>query len=219
MTSRTPPKTASIATKDSNSDKLFAPSAQRNAEPITQAIKSIAPKTGEALEIASGTGQHIVALAAALPELHWCPSEIDPIRRASIEAYVNDAKSKNIALPTALNATKKGWSETMPPKALVTLVNLLHLISEPETETLISEAAKTLSNNGKLFLYGPFKRDGVLVSEGDANFDASIRENDPETGYKDDAWVKSVAAKNGLSLNQTLEMPANNLALVFTKQG
>ncbi len=218
MTLRTPPKTASIVTKATQSDKLFAPSAERNVEAICQAVKSIAPKAGEVLEIASGTGQHIVTLAAAMPYLQWCPTEIDPIRRASIKAYIKETACNNIAPPIELNATQTGWSVTTPPKAMITLVNLLHLISEPETEILIGEAAQTLSQDGKLFLYGPFKRNGVLTSEGDARFDASIRENDPETGYKDDTWIINIANDHGLSLGQTLDMPANNLALVFSKR-
>ena len=114
-----------------------------------------------------------------------------------------------------LNATQSGWSKTIPAKDLITLANLLHLISSAEAETLISEAAKTLAPKGKLALYGPFKRNGVLTSEGDITFDANLREHDPETGYKDDQWVITTAKSAGLTHATTLEMPANNLALIF----
>ena len=106
----------------------------------------------------------------------------------------------------------------MSPMDLITLANLLHLISEGEATKLIAESAKALKPNGKLFLYGPFRRKGKLTSEGDASFDASIRASDPETGYKDDGWVKDTAQKNSLTFHQAVEMPANNLALVFAKK-
>lgn len=217
MNVRKPPSTASIATQTSETGKLYAPSASRNASALCTTIKSVAPPVGTALEIASGTGQHIVTFAAAMPDIVWQPTEVELSRIASIQTYLNDAALPNIVAPIMLNATNEGWGAAMSPKNLITLSNLLHLISETETNTLISEAAKALVPNGKLFFYGPFMRDGKLVSEGDTSFDASIRAADPETGYKDDNWVKMMATKNGLILDQAIEMPANNLAMVFTK--
>lgn len=218
MNIRKPPSTASIATETDGTGKLHAPSAARNTNAICASIKSIAPPTGDALEIASGTGQHIVALAAAMPHIRWQPTEVAANRIASIQAYLDDTALPNIAPPIMLNATNEGWNTAVSPKNLITLSNLLHLISEAEATTLISEAAKALVPDGKLFLYGPFKRDGKLISEGDMNFDASIRASDPEMGYKDDNWVKATAQKNGLILDQAIDMPANNLALVFTRK-
>lgn len=217
MTMRTPPPTASIATPTDGSTKLHAPSAERNMRDVCKAIQSIAPPTGNALEIASGTGQHIIFFASAMPQITWHPTEVDTTRIASIQAYINDTSCSNIAAPRQLNATVDGWNKKVGPMDIISLCNLLHLISTPEAETLICEAAKALTPHGKLFIYGPFKRDGKLISEGDKNFDASIRASDVETGYKDDAWAKSVAMKNGLALDQAIEMPANNLALVFAK--
>ena len=101
---------------------------------------------------------------------------------------------------------------------LISLSNLLHLISMSEAETLIMEAATALSQVGRLFFYGPFKRSGELISQGDIKFDSSIRASAPATGYKDDQWVISQARQNGLILAKTIEMPANNLALVFQKE-
>lgn len=217
MTIRKPPANASIATDIDQTGKLHAPSAARNANDICAMLKSVAPNFGQALEIASGTGQHIVTFAAAMPDIHWHPTEVDSTRIASIVAYVDEANIKNITHPFLLNATQTGWSAGVTPKDLISLTNLLHLVSENETETLISEAAKTLTSNGRLVLYGPFKRNGQLISDGVENFDASIRASDPETGYKDDVWIKATAKKNGLILDQAIEMPANNLALIFSK--
>ncbi len=218
MAIRPPAPTASIAIDADQGGKLHAPSAARNAADLCATVQSFAPSSGHALEIASGTGQHIVTFAAAMPNIHWQPSEVETSRLASIKAYSAESGLTNIAAPITLNATQSGWGKTTPPKDLITLANLLHLISATEAEILIVEAAKALAPEGKLFLYGPFKRAGKLISEGDERFDASLREFDSETGYKDDIWVKTVAIKAGLTLVQAVEMPANNLALIFQKE-
>ncbi len=215
MAIRPPAPSASIALETDSGGKLHAPSAARNANDLCAAIASIAPTAGHALELASGTGQHIITFAAAMPTLQWQPSELDPTRLTSITAYTADSSLTNIAAPIRLNATQTGWSQTLDPKDLITLANLLHLVSTPEAETLITEAAKTLAPNGTLALYGPFKRNGRLTSEGDKTFDANLRQHDPETGYKNDQWVISTATHAGLTHATTIEMPANNLALIF----
>ena len=204
MTHRVPPPNASIANKTEGSKKLFAPSAERNAQAICAALKTIAPEQGNALELASGTGQHIVTLAKAMPNIQWQPTEVDPDRIASIQAYIDESNCSNISNPLLLNATQSSWSTKLYPMDLISLSNLLHLISISEAETLIAEAATALSQRGRLFLYGPF--------------DKGIRASAPDTGYKDDQWVISQVTQNGLALAQTIEMPANNLALVFQKE-
>jgi hypothetical protein len=218
LTFRNPPPNASIATKTEGSKKLFAPSAERNAPAICDVLKSIARKQGNALELASGTGQHIVTLAKAMPNIQWQPTEVDPDRITSIQAYIDETNLSNISNPLLLNATQSGWSTKLYPIDLISLCNLLHLISLSEAETLIMEAATALSQVGRLFFYGPFKRSGELISQGDIKFDSSIRASAPATGYKDDQWVISQARQNGLILAKTIEMPANNLALVFQKE-
>lgn len=218
MTTRKPPSTASIALVTDVDGKLYAPSAARNAADLSAVIEAIAPPKGEALELASGTGQHIVAFAIAMPELYWQPTEVESTRLNSIKAYVRESGLSNITTPFILNATQVGWSNTVAPKNLISLANLLHLISDHEATTLISEAGKALTVGGKLVLYGPFKRSGKLISDGDVTFDASIRSADPEIGYKNDATIKSIAKNAGLTLDHAVEMPANNLALVFSKE-
>lgn len=218
MTFRTPPPNASIATKTEGSKKLFAPSAERNESAIFDVLKAINLKQGNALELASGTGQHIVTLAKAMPNIRWQPTEVDPNRIASIQAYIDESNCNNISSPLLLNATQSGWSTKHYPIDLISLTNLLHLISNSEAEILIAEAATALSQGGRLFFYGPFKRSGELISQGDIEFDKVIRASAPDTGYKNDQWVISQATQNGLVLAQTIEMPANNLALMFQKE-
>jgi SAM-dependent methyltransferase len=207
------PDTASIA-EGSAGAKLFAPSAARNAAPILAALHEIAPARGAALEIASGTGQHVVEFARALPGLDWQPSEIDATRRASIDAHRAEAALPNLRSALALDATAPGWGAAHPGQALIVVVNLLHLISAPEARVLIGEAAAALAPGGRIALYGPFLRKGRATSEGDARFHASLRAQDPEIGYKDMAEVTAWLSEAGLGPHAPRAMPANNLFLV-----
>ncbi|QUJ76827.1 DUF938 domain-containing protein [Sulfitobacter albidus] len=210
------PPSASVAF-GAQGAKLVAPAATRNVQVIVDLMQQITPPRGAALEIASGTGQHIVALAQALPEIDWQPSEVDADRLASIAAYADEAGLPNLRAPVRLDATRPGWAREREPFDMIHLVNLLHLISDEAAGVLISEAAEALRPGGTLMLYGPFKRDGVLTSQGDARFDAQLRGADPSIGYKDDAWLKERLTAADLSLTLVQDMPANNLAFVARK--
>ena len=211
------PDTASIA--NSLGDKrLFAPSAERNCEPIINLTKRIAPKSGKALEIASGTGQHIVNLALSLPYLSWSPSEVEEERLESISAWIEGENLQNIKPPLYLDATETGWAKSLAQSDFILLVNLLHLISRDETEILIIEISKALKTNGIALIYGPFMRDGKLTSEGDKNFHYSLIQNDLEIGYKNDLDMLRLFSYSGLMHLETVEMPANNLAFVLKKE-
>lgn len=210
------PDSAAIANA-SEGGKLMAPSAARNADAICAVLGDIAPTHGRALELASGTGQHAVALARALPGLDWQPSEIDAARRASIDARVAEAGLPNLAPAIDLDATAPGWGAVQAGQDLIVVVNLLHLISEPEARVLITEAADALAPGGMLAIYGPFLRDGEATSEGDAGFDASLRAQDPEIGFKDDWDVIDWIHESGMDLVQVFEMPANNMSFVATR--
>ncbi len=207
------PDSASVATPGEGG-RLHAPSAERNAGPLCDLLRHHAPQAGRALELASGTGQHAVRFAAALPGLDWQPSEIDGERRASIDAWAAEAGLPNLRPAIALDACTPGWAAAHGGQDLIVLVNLLHLISEGQAQALVAEAARALAPGGRLILYGPFLRDGETTSEGDRTFDASLRAQDPEIGYKDDFEVIDWLHDAGLSLVDVVEMPANNLSLV-----
>lgn len=214
MTARRPlPPMASVA-HPAEGAKLHAPSAERNAGPITDALCRIAPQAGRALELASGTGQHVVAFARAMPGLAWQPTEIDPARRASIDAHAAEAGLPNLHPALPLDATEPGWGAAHAGQDLIVLVNLLHLISTPEAQTLIREAGRALAPGGCLALYGPFLREGRATSEGDARFHASLAAQDPAIGYKDVADVNGWIVAGGLRDPEIEAMPANNLLLV-----
>ena len=197
--------------------RMHAPSAERNVGPICDLIEQHAPATGRALEIASGTGQHVARLSAHLPGLVWQPTDLDATRRASIDAWAQGIA--NVAAAIELDATAPGWGAAHGGQDLIFLANLLHLVSEPEARTLIAEAAQALAPGGLFILYGPFLRDGETTSEGDTRFHASLRDQDPEIGYKDDWDVIDWLHAGFLDLVQVVEMPSNNLAFVARRPG
>lgn len=195
--------------------RLSAPSAQRNAPHIVAALAGHLPARGDVLEIAAGTGEHAVALARANPGLTWHPTEIAPERRASIDAWARAERLGNIRPATPLDAATPDW--TAGPVAAVCLSNLLHLISGAMAVNVIAGAARALGPGGRFCLYGPFRENGAFRSEGDALFDARLRAGDPETGYKSVEWVTETAGAAGLAPRARIELPANNLVLVFAR--
>lgn len=210
MARRTLPATASVA-HPLEADKLYAPAADRNADALVSLLMDAAPGSGTALELASGTGQHIVAFARAMPQLTWQPTEVAQDRLASISAYASGAELANLKAPHMLNATQPGWGEARSVD-LIVLINLLHLIRTDEARTVITEAAHALKPEGCFVLYGPFMRDGALTSEGDSRFHASLTASDPMIGYKDVGIVTGWMRAEGLRV-KIHEMPANNLAI------
>ena len=212
------PDTASVVNSQ-GAGRLFSSSAERNSEPIINLIKRIAPNSGEALEIASGTGQHIVKLALSLPNLVWSPSDVEEKRLKSISAWTKGENLKNINPPLYIDATEAGWAKSLPPFDFILLVNLLHLISWNETKTLISELSKALKANGIALVYGPFMRNGLLTSEGDTIFHNSLVQTDPDIGYKNDSEILTLFSNLSLLHLESVEMPANNVAFILQKNG
>jgi hypothetical protein len=210
------PSTASVVQKKSDGC-LHSPAAERNSAHIIELVCSYAPKSGNALEIASGTGQHIVELAAAVPDLIWQPSDIDETRLNSIASRSLVKQLPNLLPPMRMDATDKGWSAFCPNQDFILLVNLLHLVSKAEVKAIISGISQSLAEKGRCVIYGPFMRNGVLSSIGDQAFHQSLIEADPDIGYKDDAWIINLFRLHKLELIKILEMPANNLAFVAVK--
>ena len=210
------PETASVANYESDG-RLNAPSAIRNAKPIVELVKKTAIKSGNALEIASGTGQHVVKLTSALPHLNWQPSDVDEARIKSICCWSNDQHLTNLKPPCLLDATTEGWGTKHNNQDLILLVNLLHLISIKETKILIKEMFKALSSNGLSIIYGPFMRSGKLVSKNDMDFHHSLINTDPDLGYKNDVDILNLFGEAGLVHLSTAKMPANNLAFILQK--
>ena len=210
------PETASVANYESDG-RLNAPSAVRNAESIVELVRKAAIKSGNALEIASGTGQHVVKLAAALPLLNWQPSDVDETRIKSIRCWSDDQHLKNLKSPCLLDATTEGWATEHHGQDLILLVNLLHLISIEETKILVKEVSKALAPKGRAIIYGPFMRSGELISKSDMEFHQSLINRDPDLGYKNDVDMLNLFGESGLTHLSTNKMPANNLAFITQK--
>lgn len=193
-----------------------APAAERNLAPILAVLARYAPMTGRALELASGSGQQIVRFAAQHPGLIWQSSDGQSGNMASIAAWAAFAPAPNLLPPVVLDAARPGWGAAQAGQSLILMVNLLHLISATAADVVMAEAAVALAPAGRLMIYGPFLRDGLPTSDGDARFDADLRAQDATIGYKDLAWVSGVLASHGLRV-EVEQMPANNLMLIAFK--
>ena len=210
------PLTASVVQQKSGGC-LYSPAAERNLTQIIDLVCRYSPKSGNALEIASGTGQHIIELAAAVPGLVWQPSDIDETRLNSIASRSRAKQLPNLKPPIKLDVTDKGWSASCPNQDFILLVNLLHLVSESEVKAIITGISQSLVQGGRCVIYGPFMRSGVLTSSGDKVFHQSLIEADPKIGYKDDAWMFNLFQKRKLETVKIVEMPANNLTFVIER--
>ena len=210
------PATACVANLEADG-RLNAPSAVRNAGPIVELVRKVAIKSGNALEIASGTGQHVVKLADALPFLNWQPSDVDATRLKSIRSWSDNQDLTNLKPPCLLDATTEGWAEDYHDQDLILLVNLLHLISIEETKILVKEVSKALTPGGLGIIYGPFMRSGELITKSDKEFHHSLINTDPDLGYKNDVDMLNLFDEAGLVHLSTNKMPANNLAFITQK--
>jgi len=191
--------------------------AERNRAPILEALSPLLPAAGRILEVASGPGVHVVTFAEARPDLDWQPSDPEPRARASITAWIADRGLANVAPPLDLDMTRPDWHEQAGGgdfDGLVT-INLLHVAPWAACEGLMAGAARLLKPGAFLFVYSPFMRDGQHNSEGNRQFDRSLRAQNPVLGLRDVNDVTDCAAENGLTLEGIVEMPANNRSLVF----
>jgi len=208
------PDSASVA--DSGPDgRMIAPSAARNAAAIIEVVRQFAPAKGSALEIASGTGQHIAQFATAMPDLTWQPSDIDDQRLDSIRAWTSGLA--NVRPPIKLDATVSGWSKKVAPPDLIFLSNLLHLVSVEEARILVNEAAHLMPRHAVMLIYGPFRRGDTFASEGDRKFHSDLVTQDPAIGYKSLETVQGWQLDCQLQQLSCIEMPANNLILTARK--
>ena len=194
--------------------------AERNKGPILEVLRRVLPASGRVLEIASGTGQHVVYFAQALPAIEWLPSEPDATRRAIVAARVADAGLSNVHAPLALDASALPW----PLKAsldAVLAINLIHIAPWPVAEALVAGAADCLRQqpSSVLVLYGPYRRGGHHTADSNAAFDASLRAENPAWGVRDLETVTELAAGHGFAAPEVVAMPANNLTVVFRRAG
>jgi hypothetical protein len=204
--------------------RLDAPAFHRNHRAIWAVMQPfLAGKSGDVIEAGSGTGQHVVDFAGRSPEITWWPSDLNEQHLKSISAWRAHAGLPNIRPPLRIDLSDSAWCPEMhdgsgPGELLaVFCANVIHIAPWRVAEGLFAGAGRYLRVDGRLFLYGPFKRDGKHTAVSNAVFDTSLRDRNPEWGVRDIADLERLAENAGLALIDIAEMPANNLTLVFER--
>jgi len=202
--------------------KKYAPSTERNREPILDVLTGCLPDHGTILEIASGSGQHAAYFISHLPNHYWLPSDPDAENRDSISAWWWDIQLNNILPPLDINTRDDVWpveNISLPlPVAAMVCINMIHISPWPSTIGLMKGAARILPPGGILYLYGPYKTGGQHTAPGNESFDINLRSRNPEWGLRDIEAVADIAGVHGLNLVKTVNMPANNLSVIFEKE-
>ncbi|MXP25865.1 DUF938 domain-containing protein [Altererythrobacter indicus] len=196
--------------------KQNAPAALRNRGPIADVLAQELPAFGTVLEVASGTGEHVVYFAQRFPDIHWQPSDPDEQARASIAAWANDEGRQNIANPIALNAAGDVWPE-IKVDAIV-CINMVHISPWAASEGLMAAAGRLLAEGAPLILYGPYLEPDVPTAQSNLDFDASLKLRNPEWGIRPIGAMDRLAQANGMERKKRVAMPANNLILVYRKR-
>ena len=202
---------------DARTEALAAPAVARNREAILAALRDVLPASGTVLEVASGTGEHVVHFAAALPALTWQPSDPEPAYRRSIAAHARAAGLANLRPSLDLDAASAPWPIRRTDAILC--INMIHIAPWAATLGLMEQAGRILAPGGPLFLYGAFRENGRHTTDSNAAFDADLQMRDPRWGVRDLEAVVRVAEDRGLRLDRRMTLPANNLGLVFRRTG
>ncbi|MGZ3422035.1 MAG: DUF938 domain-containing protein [Polyangiales bacterium] len=194
--------------------RRHAPATHRNREPIFAVLSRVLPAGGHVLEIASGSGEHAAYFASRLPAVTWQPSDVDLESRASIDAHCEGIANVRPALE--LDVRREPW----PIRAVdaIVCINMIHIAPWQACVALMEGASQRLPPRGVLFLYGPYRRAGVHTAPSNEAFDASLRSRDASWGVRDLEDVTRTAERQELVLDETIEMPANNLSLVFRRR-
>ncbi len=203
--------------------RLDGPAFHRNPEPIWSVIGAfLEPQNGDALELGSGTGQHVIEFARRAPRLTWWPSDIYDSHLKSIAAWRAHSGLENLRAPQRIDLTDPDWNwqeDEVVGRPLVAIIciNVLHISPWRVSQNLFSGAGRLLRSDGRLFIYGPFMRDGAHTAPSNAAFDATLRAQNPEWGVRDISELRALADDAGLSLTEITPMPANNLVLAFAR--
>jgi SAM-dependent methyltransferase len=196
--------------------KRFAPATERNRDAIVSVLRDMVPQCGTVLEIASGTGEHIVHFAAAFPHLDWQPSDYDDAGLASIAAWRAESALANIRVPIRIDTMAQDWPISRADAMLC--INMIHIAPWDAAKGLFAGAARILSAGGPLFLYGPYRETNIQTAESNEAFDTSLKSRNPAWGLRHLNDVIALANQTGFTLDRRVDMPANNLSLVFIKQ-
>ena len=196
--------------------RLSSPSALRNRGPISEVLRTVLPESGTVLEIASGSGEHITHFATLFPALSWQPSDPSADARASILEWSEAEGLPNVLPPLDLDAASEAWPVDRADAMIA--INMVHISPWLATLGLLKGAGRLLPAGGALFLYGPYRRQGQPFAQSNEAFDASLRARNPAWGIRLLEDVAGAAEQAGLVMTATVEMPANNLSVVFRRQ-
>jgi len=199
--------------------RQYAPATDRNRQPILEVLSQYLPQLGNILEIASGTGEHALFFAPNFAPQLWIPSDPEPYLRSSIESWRQDCPTQNLQSPLDLDARKSRWfipKDFFPITAILN-INMIHISPWSACEGLMAGAGKILPAGGVLYLYGPFLQEGKPTAASNLAFDKSLRDRNPEWGLRSLETVAQVAEKAGFKLREAIEMPANNLSVVWNR--
>ena len=203
--------------------RLDAGAVHRNHAAIwTVLSKFLDGPSGDVLEVGSGTGQHAVEFSRQVPAINWWPSDLADSHLRSIAAWRASSKLPNLQAPVRLDASQADWqlSDLGLPTSFLAMfcANVIHISPWSVAQGLLAGAGRHLRGEGRLFLYGPFRRDGRHNAPSNAAFDESLRRDNPDWGVRDTADLRKLAEANGLRLAETVEMPSNNAILIFTRR-
>lgn len=197
--------------------RLRSPSAARNRGPIAEVMAGAFPPNARVLELASGSGEHAVFVSKLLQGVVWQPSDPDADARASIAAWALSEARGNVRPPLNLDARAADWGVEHEVFDVLVAINVIHISPWEATAGLMAGAKRVLRQGGLVFLYGPYKRNSEHTAPSNEAFDASLRARDPSWGVRDLGEVEKVAYDCGLMLDRVVEMPANNLSVLFRK--
>ncbi|SHL93478.1 DUF938 domain-containing protein [Vreelandella subglaciescola] len=202
----------------SDDQRLQSPAAARNRDPILAVLREHLPPQARVLELASGSGEHGMHFAQAMPGWQWQPSDTNPAALASTRAWQESTLIENLLAPAELNVITR-WPAEWQAAAFdaIVAINLIHISPWQVTQTLMRQANEYLSDNGVLFLYGPYRRGGQHTAPSNQAFDTDLKARDSSWGLRDLERVEAEAAANGLLLERVIEMPANNLSVIFRR--
>lgn len=195
--------------------RLQAPATLRNRDPIVDVLRGVLPASGLVLEIASGSGQHVIYFAEHFPHLTFQPSDPDAAALQSIPIWTHDAGVTNVLPPVMLDAASSDWP--ISAADAIICINMIHIAPWHACEGLLRGAGKLLRPGSPLYLYGPYRRADVVTAPSNEAFDAALKSRDAEWGLRDLEAVAKLAAAEGFSAPVITEMPANNLSVVFRR--
>jgi SAM-dependent methyltransferase len=196
-------------------DRITAPAVARNRDPILEVLRGVLPESGTVLEIASGSGEHVIHFAQHFPQIEFHPTDPDERAVASIKTWVKEAGLPNIAAPLMFDVTEAKW----PFRKLdgIICINMIHISPWRATEALMRGAASALKHGAPLYLYGPYRRRNIPTAPSNEQFDTYLRTQNAEWGLRNLEIVSILAQSVGFLNPEITDMPANNLSVVFRR--